>query len=66
LAGARERWGKARDFTRILLTGGGAEYVKEQVQAVYPHCQVLPVPNLGNLRGFHKYAIRKFTKGTRS
>lgn len=62
LAGARERWGNARDFTRILLTGGGSEYVKDQVQAVYPHCQIINVPNLGNLRGFHKYAVRKFAK----
>ncbi|MBN1934098.1 MAG: ParM/StbA family protein [Anaerolineae bacterium] len=59
LAGARERWGTARDFARILLTGGGAEYVKTQVQAVYPHAQVLNAPHLGNLRGFFKYARRK-------
>lgn len=60
IAGARERWGKARDFARILLTGGGAEHIGDQVQAVYPHCQVLHSPHLGNLRGFQKYAIRKF------
>lgn len=60
LAGARERWGTARDFARILLTGGGASYVKDQVQAVYPHVQILHAPNLGNLRGFYKYALRKF------
>ncbi len=59
LAGARERWGAARDFARILLTGGGAEYVKAQVQAVYPHAQILSAPHLGNLRGFFKYARRK-------
>jgi len=62
IAGARERWGKARDFARILVTGGGAEYVGDQVQVVYPHCQVLRDPNLGNVRGFYKYAIRKFGK----
>lgn len=63
LAGARERWGTARDFARVLLTGGGAEYIKTQVQAVYPHAQLVPVAHLGNLRGFFKYARRKFARG---
>lgn len=62
LAGARERWGSARDFSRIVLTGGGADYIKDRVQAVYPHTQVVNMPHLGNLRGFHKYALRKFNK----
>lgn len=62
IAGARERWGKARDFARIIVTGGGAEYIGDQVQAVYPHSQVLSAPNTGNVRGFYKYAIRKFGK----
>lgn len=62
LAGARERWGTARDFARVLLTGGGAEYVKDQVLAVYPHAQLVPQAHLGNLRGFCKYARRKFAR----
>jgi len=60
LAGAREFWGKARDYNLILLTGGGAEYVKERVQAVYPHARVVRAPHLANVQGFRKFAFRKF------
>jgi len=60
LAFARDRWGSARDFKRVLLTGGGAYYLADAVRAVYPHTLVLSEPHAGNLRGFHKYAVRKF------
>ena len=61
LAFARDRWGKARDFKRILLTGGGAYHIADAVKRVYPHTQVLTEPHTGNLRGFYKYAVRKFS-----
>lgn len=60
LAFARDRWGNALDFKRIILTGGGALYLEDAVRAVYPHTLVLPEPHTGNLRGFYKYAVRKF------
>ena len=61
IAGARERWGNARDFARIIVTGGGAEHVGAKVKEIYPHNTiVVNRPNLGNVRGFYKYAIRKF------
>jgi plasmid segregation protein ParM len=62
IAFARDRWGKARDFKRILLTGGGAYYITEAVKQVYPHTLVLGEPHTGNLRGFLKYAVRKFSR----
>jgi len=60
LAFARDRWGSARDFKRVLLTGGGAYYLADAVRAVYPHTLVLSEPHTGNLRGFHKYGTRKY------
>jgi plasmid segregation protein ParM len=61
LAFARDLWGRARDFKRILLTGGGAYYIAETIKQVYPHALVLSEPHTGNSRGFLKYAIRKFS-----
>lgn len=60
IAFARDRWGHARDFKRIILTGGGAYYIADRIKDVYPHTVVLHAPHLGNLRGFHRYAVRKF------
>lgn len=60
LAFARDRWGNALDFKRIILTGGGATYLEDAVRSVYPHTLTLPEPHTGNLRGFYKYAVRKF------
>ena len=59
IAFARERWGKARDFKRIMLTGG-AYHIADAVKRVYPHTLVLAEPHLGNVRGYLKYAVRKF------
>jgi len=55
----RETWGKALDFNLIILTGGGAPYVREAMGKVYPHSQVVFAPHVGNLRGFYKYMLRK-------
>jgi len=60
LAFARDRWGRAGDFKRIILTGGGAYYIAPAVKQVYPHTLTLATPHAGNLRGFRKYAVRKF------
>lgn len=60
IAFARDRWGSARDFKRVLLTGGGAYLLSDQVRRVFPHLTVLAEPHTANLRGFYKYAVRKF------
>jgi len=60
IAFVRDRWGSARDFSRIILTGGGAYYLASAIQRVYPHTIVLDAPHAGNLRGFYKYARRKY------
>ena len=57
---ARDRWGRARDSKQVILTAGGAWYITEAVKKVYPHKMVISDPHLGDLRGFHKYARRKF------
>ncbi|MBD3373738.1 hypothetical protein GF406_01775 [candidate division KSB1 bacterium] len=62
IALARDRWGRALDFKRLIVTGGGAYYLANQVQAVYPHAVATHTPDLGNLRGFRKYAARKFAR----
>ena len=62
IAFARDLWGSARDFDRIILTGGGAYYVADAVKQVYPQTLVLHEPHTGNLRGFFKYAVRKFSR----
>ena len=56
----RDRWGKATDFKLVILTGGGAGWIADQVKAVYPHARLVDNAHLGNLRGFYKYAARKF------
>jgi plasmid segregation protein ParM len=62
IALARDRWGRALDFKRLIVTGGGAYYLADHVRAVYPHAITTHTPDQGNLRGFYKYAVRKFAR----
>jgi len=63
IAGARGRWGNALDFDAILLVGGGARWVRDAVQQVYPHTRFIEDAHLANLAGFWAYGRRKLGAG---
>jgi hypothetical protein len=52
-----EKWHGGAIVDVIYLAGGGAEYVFEEVQAVYPQAQLLPYAQLANARGYLHYAM---------
>jgi hypothetical protein len=51
-----EKWHSGVTVDVIYLSGGGAEYVFEEVQSVYPQAQLLPYAQLANARGYLHYA----------
>jgi plasmid segregation protein ParM len=51
-----EKWHSGVTVDVIYLSGGGAEYVFEEVQSVYPQVQLLPYAQLANARGYLHYA----------
>lgn len=52
-----EKWHSGAIVDVIYLSGGGAEYVYEEVQSVYPQAQLLPYAQLANARGYLHYAL---------
>lgn len=51
-----EKWHGGATVDVIYLSGGGAAYVFDEVQAVYPQAQLLPDAQLANARGYLHYA----------
>ncbi len=43
-----DRWGDGRQFDHLLITGGGAEALRPQLQEAFPHGYVLPNPVMAN------------------
>jgi plasmid segregation protein ParM len=60
LAHAATLWGDGRDLKAILVTGGGAIALGERICARYAHARVLDDAPMANVRGFFKYALRKW------
>lgn len=52
------QWGNGRQFDQILLTGGGALALKDQLGRALPHAIMLENPVTSNARGLSKYAQR--------
>lgn len=52
------QWGNGRQFDQILLTGGGALALKDQLTKSLPHAIMLENPVTANARGLAKYAQR--------
>ncbi len=55
-------WGNARQFRRVLFTGGGAEALRSQLARHYPHGVVLPSAVTANAAGLAKYGKRALAK----
>jgi len=54
-----QRWGKGKQFTYLILTGGGAETLRDHLLRQYPHGVILPNPVVANAIGLARYAVRK-------
>lgn len=61
VATATQRWNGGARLDRILVTGGGAHLVGEQIRAAFRHAQVIEGdPVFANALGFWRYAQRKW------
>ena len=54
------RWGNGRQFSRILVTGGGAPLFRPWILELFPHAVVLPEPVTANALGLARYGRRVF------
>lgn len=54
-----ETWGNGRQFRRIILTGGGAEALRDRLLRLYPQALVLPNAQEANAIGLAKFAQRE-------
>lgn len=59
LSQARTIWGEGQDLDRVLITGGGAEVLKDYLSG-YPQAVIAEGPVTANAEGFLKYARRTF------
>jgi hypothetical protein len=55
-----DKWGDGRQFDHLLITGGGAEALRPQLQEAFPHGYILPHPVTANALGLARYARRAF------
>jgi hypothetical protein len=55
-------WGNGRQFAHLLLTGGGAEALRETLLRHYPQGVILPNPVTANALGLARYAARVFCR----
>lgn len=53
-----ERWGNARQFSYVLLAGGGSLVLEGAMRKAIPHAVVLPDPVAANATGLAKLAQR--------
>lgn len=60
LAFARDRFGNARDYAAVLVSGGGAWLIEDVIREEYAQARVLQTPHLANVQGFYRYGVRKF------
>ena len=54
----RQHWERGTRFRYLLLTGGGAQALKDRLLAQYPQAVMLPDPVTANAAGMAKFAIR--------
>lgn len=55
-----DQWGSGRQFAYQLITGGGAEALRSQLQEAFPRAYILPEPVTANAVGLARYAQRVF------
>lgn len=52
-----DKWKTGARVDRIAVAGGGAPLTIEQIQAAYPHAEMLEDPQGANARGYYNYAL---------
>jgi len=57
---AGDKWGSGRQFAYQLITGGGAEALRPQIEETFPRGYILPKPVTANAVGLARYARAKF------
>lgn len=57
-----DTWGNARQFRRVIITGGGAEALRDKLLALYPHAIIMPDAQTANAVGLAKFAQRNIWK----
>jgi len=57
-----DTWGNARQFRRVIITGGGAEALRDNLLTLYPHATILPDAQTANAVGLAKFAQRDIWK----
>lgn len=55
-----DQWGDGMQFDHLLITGGGAEALREQLRDAFPQSYVMPDPVVANATGLARYARRAF------
>jgi hypothetical protein len=60
LGNIQSRWDRVLDIQRLLVVGGGAYYIFNHAQEVYPHAERQEDPEWANASGFLAYALRRF------
>ena len=58
VAFVERQWGNARQFSRVLFTGGGTETLRDVLMAQYPHGVALPDAVTANALGLARYAAQ--------
>ena len=58
VAFVEREWGNARQFARVLFTGGGAEALRDVLMTQYPHGIVLDDSVTANALGLARYAAQ--------
>jgi hypothetical protein len=56
----RARWGNGRQFYKLIITGGGAQALRDTLLRHYPTAYLPPDPVTANARGLLKWAQRSF------
>lgn len=57
-----DTWGNARQFRRVIITGGGADALRDKLLALYPHAIIMPDAQSANSVGLAKFAQRDIWK----
>lgn len=60
VATATQLWNSGATLDRIILTGGGAQFVYNLIKSKYPHAHMVENPVVANVMGYYKFAKRIF------
>ena len=60
VATATQRWNGGARLDTIIVTGGGAHLVGDQIKAAFRHARIIEGPVFANALGFWRYSQRKW------